>query len=48
MHTTWESVTELRTLKKELTIRDNKIMNLENNITTLIDLNHLLLSQIDT
>lgn len=46
MHKAWEETRELRSLKKDLTIRDNKIMKLEHRIDTLMDLNNVLLERI--
>lgn len=47
LHRSWEDANELKNLKKELTRRDNKIMQLENNITTLIELNNMLMEKIN-
>ena len=47
MHKAWEDKSELRELKKDLTIRDNNIMKLEQRINTLIDLNNLLLTKLN-
>ena len=46
MHKAWEETRELRSLKKDLTIRDNKILKLEHRIDTLMDLNNVLLERI--
>lgn len=48
IHLSWEGSRELRELKKELTIRDNKILKLENRIDTLLELNQVLLCRIKT
>ena len=47
MHISWEDKSELRELKKDLTIRDNNIMKLEKRIHTLIDLNNILLQKLN-
>ena len=46
MHKSWENATELRELKKELTIRDNTILKLERRFDILMDLNNVLLEKI--
>ena len=45
-HQAWETRNELKSLKIELTHKDNNIVSLENKVAQLQDLNTLLVSKI--
>ena len=46
-HKSWEEASELRKLKIELTNRDNTIVGLKNTITSLKELNTILIKRLD-
>ena len=46
-HKSWEEAAELRKLKIELTNRDNTIVSLKNTITSLKELNTILIKRLD-
>lgn len=45
-HKQWEEANELKQLKISLTEKENKILKLENDIESLIDLNNLLIQRL--